>query len=371
MKPLPVIKLLLIILIPIHPLAETLIGGRPSLVLEHEQARLVVDLAGGSFREFRFVDQPLNPLNWNPPASNQTSPMVMGHFLCLDRWGPPSKAEGANGMPYHGEAGKVLWNLDDEVHQPGGMLQARMTATLPMAGLKIDRTVQLAPRSTVALVSETVTNQNALGRPYNMVQHPSIAPPFLQESTIVDANGRKGFAQGGTLPFPETPSFYWPQALNRDGEIVNLRYLTTHHQPNVVSFTIDDPIGWVTAASPNHGLLIGYFWPTKDYPWLDIWRHSAEGKPAARGLEFGTTGLHQPFPILMEKGRIFGRKLFDYLDANQSATRRYATFLLRIPSDFSGVEKLDLTEDRIEVQERQDGKGRSFSISFEGLDIRF
>jgi hypothetical protein len=361
--------LMISLIAPFPAQSETLFKGRNSLVFKNSSAQFVIDLAGGSYRELRFLDGSLNPLNWGQPKPGNTGPKVIGHFLCLDRWGPPSDSEGANGMPYHGEAGRTVWQVDEEIHEHDGIGHASMSATLPIAGLSISRSIQFASQQAVAMIHETVTNQNKLGRPYNMVQHPSIGPPFLTENTVVDANGRKGFSQGGSLPNPEEPSFYWPQAQNQNGELVNLRHLRGDHNPNVTSFTIDESIGWVTAATPETGLLIGYIWPTSDYPWLDIWRNSEGGKPNARGLEFGTTGLHQPFPILMEKGSIFGRKIFEYLDANESITKRFAVFLLRIPKDFSGVGQLSVGEDQIHLTERVGGKNREFNIPLNGLNL--
>jgi hypothetical protein len=119
----------------------------------------------------------------------------------------------------------------------------------------------------------------------------------------------------------------------------------------VTSFVIGGEYGWVTAANASQGLLLGYLWRTAEYPWLNIWRHAAEGKPLARGLEFGTTGLHQPFETLLEKGAIFGRRLFAYLDASASATRSYAAFLLEIPRDFAGVRSLVYADGRIVIRE--------------------
>ena len=369
MKTLPLILVLSVLYPVTESSAASLVGGRKSLVFENPTSRLIIDLAGGSLRELRFRDHIVNPLNWGQPGADNTRPKVMGHFLCLDRWGPPSQLEGEYGMPYHGEAGNVNWVVDEAPHDHGGVTHAVMSAQLPMAGLSVIREIQLSPSEPLVMIHETVTNENKLGRPYNMVQHPSIAPPFLTENTIVDANGRLGFAQGGSLPNPEEPSAYWPTAFNQEGERVNLRYLRDDHHPNVASFTIDEPIGWVTAATPEQGLLIGYLWPTTDYPWLDIWRNVREGQPNARGLEFGTTGLHQPFPILMEKSRIFGRKIFEYLDAAESATKRYAVFLLRIPSDFNGVETIKVDSEAVSIAERAGGKNRKWKIPLGGLEL--
>jgi hypothetical protein len=227
-----------------------------------------------------------------------------------------------------------------------------MSAMLPMAGLEVRRTIRLARNQAYFAVSETVTNRNKLGRPNNMVQHPTIGPPFLDETTLVDANAQKGFMQSSPLPDPEARPVSWPMAL-KDAQPADLRRLTSDPVPAVVSFVIDAEYGWVTALSPSKGLLLGYLWRTSQYPWLNIWRHVAGGKPLARGLEFGTTGLHQPFGILIAKGSIFGRPLLAYLDAGESATRSYLAFLVRTPGDFAGVETVTYGPGRIVLRERR------------------
>src|SRR6185436_15457282 len=151
-------------------------------------------------------------------------------------------------------------------------IDAEASAHLPKAGLSIRRTLRLSQQSAACAVREEIINENSLGRIYNAVQHPTIGPPFLDATTLVDCNGRRGFAQGGTLPTPEEPSFFWPQALNQDGESVNLRRLAADPSPNVVSYVIESNFGWVTAAAPRQRLLIGYVWKTTDYPWVSLWR---------------------------------------------------------------------------------------------------
>jgi hypothetical protein len=72
----------------------------------------------------------------------------------------------------------------------------------------------------------------------------------------------------------------------------------------------------------------------------NVWRDVQNGRPAARGLEFGTTGLHQPYSILVAKSRIFDRPLYEYLDAGQTVARSYAAFLVKLPADYRGVADL-------------------------------
>lgn len=329
--------------------AEEIFEGRRSVVLQGEEARLVVDILGGSIVSFELTEQGLNPLRWanNGPTDK---PRQMSHFLCLDRWGAPSQAELANGMPFHGEAGLVEWQVLEQ-----SATEARMTATLPLAGLAVERSVWLAPEGSWFQVRETVTNQNKLGRVYNMVQHPSIGPPFLDASVLVDSNAARGFARGGTMPNPEEPSALWPLAPRADGTTADARRLTTDSTPDVASYVIDEEIGWITAANPGKGLLIGYIWETADYPWLNVWRRLDNGVPAARGLEFGTTGLHEPYPTLVKKGTIFGRPIYQYLDASGVQARSYIGFLAEIPPGYQGVDDLVYEDGTLTLIERGGG----------------
>ena len=117
----------------------------------------------------------------------------------------------------------------------------------------------------------------------------------------------------------------------------------------------------MAATNASQELLIGYIFRTADYPWLNIWRHVQDGKPLARGLEFGTSGLHQPFPVLVSKPRILGRPTFAYLDAGESATRVYTAFLMKVPRDFTGVNQVLYRAASIVVQERG-ARSRELSI---------
>jgi hypothetical protein len=300
-----------------------------SLTLDNGIVKVAWDLAGGGLVNFQLKEQPVNPFTWE--EKSQTPAHLKGHFVCLDRWGAPSEAEIAAGVPFHGEASRVVWRQSAE---------GEMTAKLPLARLAVKRTIRLDGPS--ALVTEAVTNEAPLGRVFNMVQHPTIGPPFLDASVVVDSNARQGFMQSSPMPNPENPTVVWPQAL-KDGAPVNLRMLRDDPMPNVVSYVVDDETGWVTALNPGRRLLLGYVWKTVEYPWLNIWRHVEDGKPAARGLEFGTTGLHQPFPVLTRKGTIFGRPLAAFIDATETQTRRYQVFLLKLPAAASGITELRRT----------------------------
>jgi hypothetical protein len=354
----------LMTLAPLAAPAEVIVNGRPSVVLEGPAAKLVIDLGGGSIVDFHLAAGGLNPLRWIGPADESVVLRPMAHFVCLDRWGQPSEAELRNGMPYHGEAARVRWQEFNAPEATDGRIIAAMGATLPLAGLEIRRTVRLSQTAALFSVSETVTNRNKLGRMYNIVQHATIGPPFLDEATVVDSNAQRGFVQSNPMPNPEQPETRWPEA-SKQSRPVDLRHLTNDPDPNVVSFVVDDEIGWVTATNSSKELLIGYIWRTADYPWLNIWRHVANGKPLARGMEFGTTGLPLPFAALISKPGIFGRPTFTYLDAGENSTRSYAAFLVKVPRDFRGAESVRHSGSQLVIHER--GGGRELKIPADRL----
>jgi hypothetical protein len=213
-----------------------------------------------------------------------------------------------------------------------------------------------------------MTNTNKLGRLYNMVQHPSIAPPFLNDDTLVDTNAHQGFVQDEPVPASRSSASRWPKLKIQGGE-VDLRCFrseqtnATQHDVSSFVFADQETFGWVTATSPRHKLLLGYVWKTADYPWLNIWRYRLGGKLAARGLEFGTTGYHQPFPILVRQGRILDRPTYEYLDADEAVSKSYLCFLARVPADFEGVRELRFDGDAIRLRENRDVNPRRIELS--------
>jgi hypothetical protein len=337
---------------------------RPTVHLESPTAAVTIDLGGGSIVDFHLPGG-ISPLHWIAPEDESQPLRPMAHFLCLDRWGPPSDAEMRNGMPFHGEASRVQWRQVGAAEHLNGQVLATMEATLPLAGLEVRRTVALSESASVFTVSETVTNLNKLGRIYNMVQHATIGPPFLDETTVVDTNGGEGFMQTSPLPDPERIVIHWPQAI-KDGKPVDLRRLIADPDPNVASFVIDGDLGWAAATNASQELLFGYIFRTADYPWVNLWRYSKDGRPMARGLEFGTTGFHQPFRRLLAKPQIFGRPTFAYLDTGESATRMYTAFLLKVPRDFAGVNQILYREGKIVIQERAE-HGRELTMAVDRL----
>lgn len=274
---------------------------------------------GGALIDFHLHELGINPLNFDVPyhSPNGKQLRYQGHFICLGRWGDPSTAEEQAGLVKHGDILLQQWKCEID----GCTLS--MHAASPTEGLNIERKIELDVQSACYSVTEKVTNINTLGRLYNVMQHPTIAQPFLYFDTIVDCNA-------GTASEYIFENCVFPFVINNDEEF-----------------------GWITAYSPLHQLLMGYAWKRSDYPWINHWIHQENGQPTYRGLEFGTTGIHLPFKEMIDKQllHVLGESTCRYIDPGETHERSFIGFQLKVPS-LRGVERIYLNKDSIEVIEK-------------------
>jgi hypothetical protein len=319
--------------------------------LETNNVVLMVNLKGGAFFDFHLKDIPINPINWR--MKDTLNPPFMGHFLCFDRWGPPTPSEEANGFHHHGEASTEVWRMLAEPVTQKGKISCLMMCSLPMGGLQLTRKIELSEKDPVYFVTEEIKNLNKYGRIFNIVQHVSIAPPFLDTTTLFDNNTVKGFeGKEDASMNQEEIVLKWPVGIH-DGEKVSFRQFR-NKWPRVSSFVYnqDDKYGWVTACNSKKNIMLGYIWEIADYPWINFWRLMQNGIPEAYGMEFGTTGLHETLPVVAKKGKIFGQNIYDFIDADEVISKSFTAFLAKIPEDYKGVDKIEMKDSLLIIKEK-------------------
>jgi hypothetical protein len=262
------------------------------------------------------------------------------------------------GVPHNGQAVRDKWQL--ETFQKSGV--AKMTIKAPLDGIAVERIVRMDAKSAAYKVTEKVKNITTMGRLFNIVQHATIGAPFLDSTTLIDSNAKQGFLQSMCYPNPAAYEFQFPNAyVDSTKAPLNLR--TSYNKDSYVSTHIfADSIGWIVAATPSKGLLVGYVWKTADYPWLNLWQQWVDGKLWAKGLEFGTTGVGKSYQdLLAVDTRFHGRSSFFFLDATETVEKSYISFEMEIPEDFKGVESFVLGKTGINIIEKT-VTGRSFKI---------
>ncbi|MDR1808916.1 MAG: hypothetical protein LBR34_00740 [Prevotella sp.] len=314
---------------------------------------LSIDLFGGALVDFRLSEQSPNPYSWkisinDMPPNNRNGAPYQGHFLCLGRWGAPTNGEIKAGVPHNGQSGNQLWKI---VSVGSDSLKIRSDASLD--GVAAERLLCFDAANAVLKVTDKLQSVLSVGRLFNIVQHATIGAPFLSQSTIIDSNAGSGFMQHLSFPDPHRYEFRWPMALSDTlGNTVNL---TSSFEPlsYVSTHLFDSETGWITAASPVVGTLIGYLWKTSDYAWLNLWHNVQDGQPTAKGLEFGTTGVGLPYQDLLSADtRFHGVNSFFFLDALEEVEKSFIAFQTGIPADYKGVKDIRMERGVIVLVEK-------------------
>ncbi len=346
-------------------IASNMTASQPASVkLENNCVSLTIDPFGGAVTAFCLKGNDINPLsfafsNERMPVNNTAGANYQGHFVCIGRGGEPTQGEIKAGLPNHGEPANILWTVTE--NRKAGL---QMQTVAAKEGLQVDRTIIMDEHSALYAVKEIVININALGRLYNIVQHPTLAAPFLDETTIINCNASTGFNQALYKDISSNV-IEWPLAKDDLNNIIDLRNPRSSYNA-VYSFVVKpvDKYGWITAFSPTHKLLCGYIWKRSDYPWIHLWQHYNQGKIQYRGIEFGTAGIHQPFPeILNTATTLFGEKTYEYIDAGQTITKSYFSFIQSIEDGFTGVEDVSVINGAVIIKAMTEGYDISIKLT--------
>lgn len=363
--------------------------GRRAWTIGNDKIKLVVTPGGGHIASMTLnsgVGANLNPL-WLPPWKSvepgqwqggaygdppgaQLLSCILGHNLCLDFFGAPSPDEIKAGIPVHGEAPCINWTASS-VRKNG----ITYGATLPLAQMKVTRSVKLTPGSSAVLISETVENLSAFDRPFGWQQHVTLGPPFLEVGqSRFDMNAGwsmvdpKQFSDKQRLKKGET--FNWPDAPGANGETINLReYPTATKNSDFTTSLMDDKRQWVyfTCINPKKRLLIGYTWPRKVWPWSANWEENGAraGKPwnskgLTRGIEFGTSPFAHPRREAVKMGKLENTPTYRWIGAKEKQSVTYIAFIAPIPAETTGVKDVLVTGKGVDIV--LDGVDKTISL---------
>jgi len=313
--------------------------GRRAASVENAALRVTVLVEGGHIAEVFDKASATNPL-WTPPwRSNEPSTYdaavhdvygdgvdarllagIMGHNLCLDIFGGPSREEAAAGLPVHGEASVVRYELADD----HGLA---MTTELPLAAIRFRR--RLALRDRALHVQESVENLSGIDRPIGWTEHVTLGPPFLVKgATEFRSSAMRSqvyeSAFGSHAYLKPGATFDWPSAPRCDGGTADLRRLTDMPASSAYTAHLMDPArpAFFVAFSPASRLAFGYVWKASDFPWMGIWEenHSRTARPwngvtLTRGMEFGVSPYPETRRQMIDRGTLFGAPTYRWLPA--------------------------------------------------------
>ncbi len=333
-------------------ISSAFLSAAESEVLQLSNGKLDIHInrKGGAISSCTLMGNDLNPFSWesgNPVDGSNN----VGLFVCFDRLGRPSETERARGVPFHGEATSVEWEVLARFKDTDGNQHLKMRCRLPIARMQLVREYCLFNDSTVCRITDRIKNLNTFIKHYNIVQHPSLAPPFLDKSVLVDCNGGKGFYNSKSLEDIPGTLKNWPEVMF-EGEVLNLRKVTDGNS-FVANYLCQNtsPYGWGCVSNAGKGLMVGFLWPREDYPWIRIWRAFKQDSPSALGVEFGTTPLGAPLEEIRNKGDLLGQSTIENLAPDADAEKTFYLFLAPIHDDFEGVGEVTLSKSGLSIGE--------------------
>lgn len=322
------------------------------ITINNKTAQLEVNLEGGAITNFHLIENKINPLSFESsklqmPPENRNGAPFRGQFICFPYWGDSYDTQsGENELPKHGLLCNSTWQCKKKSAQ-----HIQMNAEDTVHGFSFERNIYLSDDYAMFKVTDEFTNNQPFPMVYNLVQHPTLAAPFLDKDTVIDCNGGEGFNQSAKYENLENKKTNWPQGRADNDEVINLRNSDNAYN-GVFSFAIHPSAdyGWMTASSPNSELLLAYVWSKDNYPWINIWKHYEENKIKYTGIEFGTTGIHgRTYPDVLNNPELLGTSTFRAMPPKYTLRNDFYCFILPVNKNCKGIENIKYDDVKNEI----------------------
>jgi hypothetical protein len=353
----------------------------PALVMANGKIELTILTHGGAMTSLVLLDDPqkLSPL-WNPIRLARQAGQPndfggsIGHFVCVDGFGPTSPEEKAVGMPGHGEAYEQPWDLSRSGKE-GHTATLTFSAKLPLVQELLTRTLRMVDGESVVYVESQLESETAFDRPVCWAEHATIGAPFLQPGvTAVDMSAHRAKtrphdpdANGGMhYRLASGKDFSWPEAPAIDGGKLNMRVSPANGGWTDHTTCQMDPsraLVFVTALNPEKKMLFGYVFRREDYPWLQSWEYYPANGAWARGLEFSTQPFDVPRREAIQMNSLFDTPTYRWLPAKSRIATHFLMFLTAAPDGMRKVDDVRLENGRLIVEDHGAGKQVTLAAS--------
>jgi hypothetical protein len=229
-----------------------------------------------------------------------------GWQVLLPNGGDEATVGGAQ-WGFHGEAGMVPWQVDE---QDAG--SARLSAWLISAPLELGRDVRVEGRSLV--VEERVRNAGDDEVEVMWGHHPAFGAPLIEPGATIAPRCRSFVADDRAPGAGLAPGIRsaWPHAELEDGGTIDLSVIPPLDVPrSVLGYLTDFEVGEYTIANARIGLSATLRWPHELFPHAWFWQelHGLPDFPwyrrmYAQAVEPGTTYPAQGIVRARERGGV-------------------------------------------------------------------
>lgn len=341
------------------PLDRGTLDGRPVVTLANDRLSLSLRAVGGAMVRLLMKDDAseLNPFDG------------LGHFVCVDGFGPVSKEEEAAGLPGHGEAHRVPWDVVSSSKE-NGELTVQFTAALPLVQESFRRTLRMIDGESVVYIDSELESLLAFDRPINWGEHATISGAFLEQGkTTTDMSATRAMTRSYASEAVDPPDnhnladfkeFIWPMAPTVNGAPVDMRVSPVISPVMDQTTSLMDPsrrLAYVTALQPGRQALLGYVFKREEYPWIQIWdSYPGGGRRSYRGMEFAVQPFDLPRRDVIQTNSMFETPTYRWLPATSKITSSFIMFYARSPDGFAQVDSVVLENGAITIEDRQHDK---------------
>jgi hypothetical protein len=362
------------------PQTETSFENRPALLLSNDKLDLTILPQGGALASLtlRGDSSRMNPM-WEPIRMAREAGQEprfgssMGHFVCVDGFGPVSEEERKAGLQGHGEAHRLPWTVVKSARE-GNAAVITFSVKLPVHQEVLTRTHRVVDGENVVYVESELESLLAFDRPVVWAEHATIGSPFLEPGqTVVDMPA----ARSRTRPYEPRDrglphrlasgeDFTWPMAPGTDGKPIDVRAAPVPPNSGDHTTCLMDParrLVFVTALHPAKGLLFGYVFRREDFPWVQSWENYPSNGKLARGLEFSTQPFDVPRREAISLGNLFDGPTYRWLPALSKIQSRFLIFYTGAANGFRKVDDVRLEGGKLIIEDRTAGKRMELKAS--------
>jgi hypothetical protein len=331
------------------------LDGRPVTILSNDKLSLAIRSVGGAMVRLVMKDD-----------ASQLNPFEgLGHFVCVDGFGPVSKEEQAAGLPGHGEAHRVPWDVLSS-GKKNGTLTVEFGAALPIVHENFRRKITLLDGESVVYIDSELESLLGFDRPINWGEHATIGGPFLEQGkTVTDMSAKRAMTRSYESEAVDPPDhhnladfkeFAWPMAPTVSAATVDVRIAPTITPVMDQTTSLMDKsrrLVYVTAFHPGRQALLGYVFRREEYPWTQMWdSYPGGGRRSQRGMEFAVQPFDLPRRDVIQTNSMFDTPTYRWLPANSKISSSFVMFYTRTPDGFSQVDDVVLENGSLTIYDR-------------------
>jgi len=333
--------------------------GRPVRILGNDKLSLAIRSVGGAMVQLVMKDDmsQLNPFEG------------LGHFVCVDGFGPVSKEEQTSGLPGHGEAHRVPWDVLSS-DKKDGTLTVEFGATLPIVHETFRRKITMVDGESVVYIESELESLLGFDRPINWGEHATIGGPFLEQGkTVTDMASKRAMTRSYESEAVDPPDhheladfkeFAWPMAPTVSGKPTDIRIAPTVTPLMDQTTSLMDTsrrLVYVTAFHPGRQALLGYVFRREEYPWTQMWDwYPGGGRRSQRGMEFAVQPFDLPRRDVIQANSMLDTPTYRWLPANSKISSSFVMFYTRTPDGFAQVDDVVLDHGTLTIFDRVHGK---------------